>query len=97
MGIDAPRMPLPSSRNWRWTNNGWSRSQEGNVGRHSEIVIRALKLVNSQWTPTQAAAPACMKVGFALFEVLDSDYETLGVFPSALLLTRCLIRRTRRA
>jgi len=83
VGIDAPRMPLPSARNWRWTKKGWSHSQEGIVGRHSEIVIRALNLANPQWTPTRHAAPAWMQVGFALFETLDTEFETLEVFPSA--------------
>jgi hypothetical protein len=84
VGIDAPRMPLPSTRNWSWSKKkGWSRSQEGIVGRHSEVVISALNLANPQWTPTVDAAPAWMRVGFALFEILGSDYETLEVFPSA--------------
>jgi hypothetical protein len=83
IGIDGPRMPLPSRRNWRWTKKGWSYCRDGIFGRHSEIVVRALKLANPQWTPTRDTAPAWMRLGFALFETLNPDFETLEVFPSA--------------
>ena len=83
VGIDAPRMPLSRSRRCRWTKNGWSHCREGIVGRHCEVVIRALGLANPQWTPTKEAAPGWMRVGFELFELLGRDYETLEVFPSA--------------
>jgi hypothetical protein len=83
VGIDAPRMPLSRARKWRWTKEGWSGCDEGKVGRHCEIVIRALNLANPQWTPTRQAAPGWMRVGFALFEILGRHYETFEVFPSA--------------
>ena len=70
-GIDAPRMPLVSKRQWYWngTKRRWSRrkAQKGN-GRHCEVVISAHRLANPQWTPLEHEAPEWMLLGFqALF------------------------------
>ena len=86
VGIDAPRKPLISKRQWYWNGNKrrWHRrgNQTGN-GRHCEIVISAHRLANPQWTPLEEAAPEWMKLGFQLFSVLDELVTVYEVFPTA--------------
>jgi predicted nuclease with RNAse H fold len=86
VGIDAPRMPLTSKRQWYWEGNKrrWSRrgNQKGN-GRHCEIVISAHRLANPQWTPLAEAAPEWMKLGFQLFSALEGLVTVYEVFPTA--------------
>lgn len=84
--IDAPRMPLPSPRIWYWRDKrGWNRGSgaEKGMGRHCEVVIKAHKLANPQWTPLAKDAPVWMRHGFRLFEALEGRSRTLEVFPSA--------------
>ena len=86
VGIDAPRMPMPSKRQWYWNGNKrrWSLkgNQKGN-GRHCEIVISAHRLANPQWTPLEEAAPEWMKLGFQLFSALKGHVMVHEVFPTA--------------
>ena len=86
VGIDAPRMPLTSKRQWYWNGNKrrWCRrgNQKGN-GRHCEIVISAHRLANPQWTPLEEAAPEWMKLGFQLFFALKGHVMVHEVFPTA--------------
>ena len=86
VGIDAPRMPLTSKRQWYWSGNKrrWHRrsNQTGN-GRHCEIVISAHRLANPQWTPLAKAAPEWMRLGFQLFSALEGLVTVYEVFPTA--------------
>jgi predicted nuclease with RNAse H fold len=86
VGIDAPRMPLTSERQWFWsgTKRKWTlrEGQKGN-GRHCEIVISAHRLANPQWTPLEEAAPEWMKLGFQLFLNLEGQISVHEVFPTA--------------
>jgi len=86
VGIDAPRMPLISKREWYW-NGGkrqWNQrgSQKGN-GRHCEVVISAHRIANPQWTPFEEAAPEWMELGFQFFSNLEGLVTVHEVFPSA--------------
>lgn len=86
-GIDAPSRPLPAPRTWNW-NGGtqrWLPLKAGcsGFGRHCEIIIKAHKLANPQWTPVLEQCPGWMLTGFALFEHLGSLFRTVEVFPSA--------------
>ena len=84
MGIDAPRMPLPSPRAWYWRGGSWRRrTSEKGHGRHCEVVIKAHSIANPQWTPLLSDAPAWMRVGFALFDALREHKQCHEVFPSA--------------
>jgi predicted nuclease with RNAse H fold len=86
VGIDAPRMPLISKRQWYWNGKKrqWHRrgNQTGN-GRHCEIVISAHRLANPQWTPLEKAAPEWMKLGFQLYSALEGLVAVYEVFPTA--------------
>ena len=84
-GIDAPRRPLPSPREWYWRRDRWRRrtSNERGHGRHCEIVIKAHTIANPQWTPLRADAPEWMRNGFTLFEALEGRAPCHEVFPSA--------------
>jgi len=87
VGIDAPRQPLSSPRQWYWDGirASWrpSRSSDGGNGRHCEIVIAAHRLANPQWTPHRPPFPPWMRLGFALFAALEKRAPTYEVFPSA--------------
>ncbi len=87
IGLDAPRMPLPSPRRFFWDkkNDAWrnKRPSEKGYGRHCEVMIKALNLGNIQWTPTLENAPEWMKLGFSLFEGLTDFENVYEVFPSA--------------
>jgi hypothetical protein len=87
VGIDAPRMPLPSPRQWYWDGKTarWRppRSSDGGNGRHCEIVIAAHRIANPQWTPHRPPFPQWMQLGFALFTNLGKCAPTYEVFPSA--------------
>jgi predicted nuclease with RNAse H fold len=87
VGIDAPRRHLPSPRKWYWDGprKRWRlrRSSDLGNGRHCEIVIAAHRLANPQWTPHRPPFPAWMRLGFALFAVLEMRASVYEVFPSA--------------
>ena len=85
MGVDAPRRPLTSPRQWYWSaSKGWRRRRPSDVGngRHCEVVVAAHRIARPQWTPLSEAAPRWMQIGFELFAALHAAavYE---VFPSA--------------
>jgi hypothetical protein len=47
VAIDAPRGPIQTRRKVRWiSRHGWVRSEAPLLGRHAEVVIRALNLAN---------------------------------------------------
>lgn len=86
VGIDAPRAPLDIPRVWSWGRSaGWTPCGESakGLGRHCEIVIKALGLANPQWTPLAADAPDWMRLGFRLFDALRDFPHVYEVFPSA--------------
>jgi len=87
VGIDAPRLPLRSPRQWYWDGpaNRWrpARSSDRGNGRHCEIVLAAHRLANPQWTPHRPPFPGWMELGFALFTSLGKRVPTYEVFPSA--------------
>lgn len=86
-GIDAPRVPLRSPRQWYWDGNTarWrpARPSDRGNGRHCEIVIAAHRIANPQWTPHRPPFPEWMQLGFALFTSLVKCVPTYEVFPSA--------------
>ena len=86
VGIDAPRMPLVSKRQWYWSSakRRWSRrkGQKG-YGRHCEVVISAHRLANPQWTPLEKNSPEWMLLGFKLFSDLEGHAKVYEVFPTA--------------
>jgi hypothetical protein len=87
VGIDAPREPLPSPRQWFWDGPRarWRprRSSEEGNGRHCEVVIAAHRLANPQWTPHRTPFPEWMRLGFALFAAMAKRAQVFEVFPSA--------------
>jgi predicted nuclease with RNAse H fold len=87
VGIDAPRMALPSLRAWYWNRNmaAWRPriAAESGWGRHCEVVIKSLGLANPQWTPPADAAPGWMRFGFELFSALNAGQQVHEVFPTA--------------
>jgi len=86
VGIDAPRMPLVSKRQWYWSSakRKWfpRKAQKGN-GRHCEFVISAHRLANPKWTPLERDAPLWMQLGFKLFSALEGHAIVYEVFPTA--------------
>jgi len=87
IGIDAPRMPLITKRQWYW-NRGrrrwYKRGSQRGYGRHCEIVISAHRLANPQWTPVKGEAPEWMNLGFKLYSALDGFAKKVHeVFPTA--------------
>lgn len=87
VGIDAPRVPLPAPRDWYWNsgNSTWRRRRpsEKGYGRHCEVVVRALKVANPQWTRPRAESPDWMRLGYAVFAAMPREAITYEVFPSA--------------
>lgn len=86
IGIDAPRQPLASPREWYWSKTkGWRprRRSEAGRGRHCEVVIAAYRIANPQWTPLLKHAPTWMRFGFRLFEAAPNVTQLFEVFPSA--------------
>jgi hypothetical protein len=87
IGIDAPRMPLPTPRAWYWDakSAGWRarKPSDRGWGRHCEVVIASLGLANPQWTPLADNAPAWMRFGFDLFDALAPMATVHEIFPSA--------------
>ena len=85
-GLDAPRMPLETPREWYWNRarNRWDKrgSQKG-YGRHCEVVVSAHGIAKPQWTPLSDQVPAWMKLGFSLYSVLEGVATVYEVFPSA--------------
>tara|TARA_R110002096_G_scaffold147671_30_gene307931 strand:+ start:12672 stop:13247 length:576 start_codon:yes stop_codon:yes gene_type:complete len=89
VGIDAPRCAVPKPRSWYWegAKQTWRRrTRERGAGRHCEVVIKAHKLGNPQWSPLVGdEIPAWMTQGFALFarfSALDR-IRVDEVFPTA--------------
>jgi predicted nuclease with RNAse H fold len=83
VGIDSPQKPLEKLREKTWRRGRWETLPKGRIGRHAEIVVRALKLANPQWTPERENAPPWMRLGFALFECIGDEYPVHEIFPSA--------------
>lgn len=85
IGIDAPRRPLDRPREWYWRRGRWRRRAPGEQGhgRHCEVMVKAHGIANPQWTPLRADAPAWMRQGFRLFELLGDRSSCYEVFPSA--------------
>jgi hypothetical protein len=88
LGIDAPRLPLPSPREhyWNGRTQQWRprRKGEAGYGRHCEIVLKALNIANPQWTRLRDKCPDWMCRGFTIFDFLRShSFKTFEVFPSA--------------
>jgi len=86
VGIDAPRIPLVSKRQWYWSGakRRWNRrkAQKGN-GRHCEVVISSHQLANPQWTPLEQNAPEWMQLGFRLYSALEGFAKVHEVFHTA--------------
>ncbi|MEX2580546.1 MAG: hypothetical protein WD342_15915 [Verrucomicrobiales bacterium] len=87
-GIDAPRSPLPSPREFYWSGkrDKWRprRTSEVGNGRHCEVIVKAAGIANPQWTPIAGHCPEWMELGFALFQALEANgITTHEVFPSA--------------
>jgi len=87
IGIDAPRMPLISPRQYYRDNkiNNWRKRRAGDKGkgRHCEVVIKSLGLGNPQWTPLLSDAPEWMQLGFEIFKRFAYIKNVFEVFPSA--------------
>jgi predicted nuclease with RNAse H fold len=87
IGIDAPRMPLPSPREWNWDGHAtqWRprRPSEKGHGRHCEVILKALSIANPQWTPLIGESPLWMQLGYSLFNRLQGVGDVYEVFPSA--------------
>jgi hypothetical protein len=87
VGIDAPRMPLISPRQWYWVGSKkkWrpKTNKDKGYGRHCEIVVSAHNLANPQWTPFLSGAPDWMRKGFELYNQLETSFPTFEVFPTA--------------
>jgi predicted nuclease with RNAse H fold len=87
VGIDAPRKPLPSPRQWYWdgAKGKWRspRTSDRGNGRHCEIVIAAHRLANPQWTPYRGPFQPWMELGFELFRALGKRPWVYEVFPAA--------------
>lgn len=87
VGIDAPRQPLTTPREWYWDGRKaqWRprRESEAGAGRHCEVVVSALGLGRPQYTRGAKESPAWMRLGFALFEELAKEATVHEVFPSA--------------
>jgi len=86
VGIDAPRQPLLSPREWYWDrkHSKWTpRSGQKGRGRHCEVVIRVHGIANPQWTPLEKEAPQWMVIGFKMFLALRDIIPAYEVFPTA--------------
>lgn len=85
VGIDAPRMGLPTPRAFFWRGGKWYRKAglEKGFGRHCEVVIKALGIANPQWTQMKDASPPWMALGYRLFHTLQDIEHVHEVFPSA--------------
>jgi predicted nuclease with RNAse H fold len=86
VGIDAPRRPLNSKRQWYWnksTRQWKKRKTQKGYGRHSEVILSAHRIANPQWTPLKNEAPSWMNLGFKLFCVLEDIVRVHEVFPTA--------------
>jgi len=87
IGIDAPRMPLPDVRKWNWdgSKKRWRprRPHEKGLGRHCEVVLKALNMANPQWTPLIGNSKEWMVLGYTLYGVLGDLGDVYEVFPSA--------------
>jgi hypothetical protein len=86
VGIDAPRMPLITKRQWYWNRSRrlWvKRGSQKGYGRHCEIVISAHRIANPQWTPVKGEAPEWMNLGFNLYSALEGLAKVHEVFPTA--------------
>ena len=87
-GVDAPRCPLPSPREFYWKGRPgkWRprRPSEVGNGRHCEVIVKAAGIANPQWTPVEGHCPDWMQLGFALFRAVEAvGITTHEIFPSA--------------
>lgn len=86
VGIDAPREPLISPRQWYWRGSRWRkrRPTEKGCGRHCEVVLQAYGLAKPQYTPVGARrAKPWMRLGFRVFSAIGKTVPTHEVFPTA--------------
>lgn len=85
IGIDAPRQALIAPRQWFWRSDRWlpKKKHQKGMGRHCEIILKASKVANPQWTPLESEAPEWMVNGFILFRALSIQPGVFEVFPSA--------------
>jgi hypothetical protein len=85
VGIDAPRAPLPAPRSHYWRRKQWVPKGpfEKGRGRHCEVVLKAWKIANPQWTPQETEAEDWMRVGFAMYRLPEGDADVHEVFPTA--------------
>jgi hypothetical protein len=87
IGIDSPRGPLKSPRQYFWQRNHWRSRREGELGygRHCEVILKALNIANPQYTPIKEECPPWMKLGFDIFSCLENmeKIKACEVFPSA--------------
>ena len=88
LAIDAPRQALTQLRRYKVNKGKWHSIPEetpGKIGRHCELVVKALSIGNPQWTPLSDDAPEWMQNGFALYDTAKGfpATRTVEVFPSA--------------
>jgi predicted nuclease with RNAse H fold len=85
IGIDSPRVPLTTPREFFWNRNHWRTRREGErgYGRHCEVILKSLKIANPQFTPVKEKCEAWMQLGFALFSILLNREGVFEVFPTA--------------
>lgn len=84
IGIDSPRIPLPSPRAWYWSAGRWNpRTTQVGSGRHCEVIIKAHDIANPQWTPVRGSEPEWMSIGFELFRLFEAHGDVYEIFPSA--------------
>ena len=85
VGIDAPRMALNAPREWYWRRGQWQHKTniEKGYGRHCEVVIKALRIANPQWTRLKDDSPSWMELGYRLYQTLKDVEHLYEVFPSA--------------
>ena len=85
VGIDAPRMPLPTPRRHFWKRGTWveKTASENGYGRHCEVVVKSLNIGNPQWTRPAEQSPLWMQLGFALFEALADYKHVFEAYPAA--------------
>jgi hypothetical protein len=87
VGIDSPRLPLRTPREWYWDSgkSTWRRRSptDKGYGRHCEVAIKALGIANPQWTRPREASPPWMLLGYEVFRAMPAAVSVHEVFPSA--------------
>ena len=70
---------------WQGSKRQWRprRPSDKGLGRHCEVVLKALNIANPQWTPLIGDSPRWMVLGYILNRVLDGIGDVYEVFPSA--------------